>query len=411
MTMVPWATWTHQHIREMLDTTVDPADIADGVQAWLEQNRNVVPALTAFTRELNEIVSGGWRGAAADRALTALGPINQWSASMADAMELTATLMDAAGFCAGQAKATVPPPKPFDMGEALRSFAIGGLTGAVTDVVAQEQQQSEAQAEAVRIMTDVYSAPINEYRAAVPTYPQLADPTLQPPEQAPNPGPAPSPGGYPGGGAGAPGVTTHGGGRVAHPPSAPTVHPLSAPTAGTEPAPVTLQNVTSGVPVPQGSAPVAPGQGTYRAPQLGSEVAPAAAAGGPVMGQIAGDARRARVAGSGIRSGGGGLGGFPGSGGQADRSRGVDAGRPAEFGPRPPALTQESQLNRRTDPAARRANPGEMIAPMMGGGLGKGGGDCEHRRPSYLIEMDDVFTDGRAVAPAVIGEDLPEQDD
>jgi hypothetical protein len=45
-----------------------------------------------------------------------------------------------------------------------------------------------------------------------------------------------------------------------------------------------------------------------------------------------------------------------------------------------------------------------MMAPMGAAG-GKGGEDSEHRRPSYLIEMDDIFSDGRNVAPAVIGDD------
>jgi hypothetical protein len=45
-----------------------------------------------------------------------------------------------------------------------------------------------------------------------------------------------------------------------------------------------------------------------------------------------------------------------------------------------------------------------MMAPM-GAGRGKGGEDSEHRRPSYLIEMDDIFADGRKVAPPVIGDD------
>jgi hypothetical protein len=44
------------------------------------------------------------------------------------------------------------------------------------------------------------------------------------------------------------------------------------------------------------------------------------------------------------------------------------------------------------------------MAPL-GGGRGKDGEETEHRRPSYLIEMDDIFADGRKVAPAVIGED------
>jgi hypothetical protein len=49
------------------------------------------------------------------------------------------------------------------------------------------------------------------------------------------------------------------------------------------------------------------------------------------------------------------------------------------------------------------------MAPVGVAG-GKRGEDCEHRRPPYLIEMDDIFTDGRKVAPAVIGADPPEQD-
>ena len=53
---------------------------------------------------------------------------------------------------------------------------------------------------------------------------------------------------------------------------------------------------------------------------------------------------------------------------------------------------------------AGRAGPGELMAPMGAAG-GKAGEDSEHRRPSYLIEMDDIFTDGRKVAPPVIGED------
>jgi hypothetical protein len=436
MTMVNWAAWGHPEIRSMLDTTVDPSDIHDGVRAWREQGRNTTDVLTRLTRELNEIVSGGWRGAAADRAITALDPINQWSAGQADTTELTTALMDASGFCAGQAKAVVPPPKSYDLGESLRSFASGGMAGLVNDVVAQEQQHAEAHAEAVRIMTNVYSAPINDYRAAVPTYPQLVDPTLQPPEQPPKPGPAPGPG-YPGGEAPGGGAGTHGGGHVAHTPSAhtpsahtpsahtpsahtPSAHTPSAHTAHPQPAPVALQSVTSGVPVPHSGGQVAPDQGTHGPPHVGGQVgaaavAAAAAAGIPVMGQIAGDARRARAASGGVRLGGGEVGGYPGGGGQVSGGGRAGAGHPAEFGPRPSAVAEESRMGAgpgrgATGMGAGRANPGEMMAPM-GGGRGPGGEDSEHRRPSYLIEMDDIFTDGRKVAPAVIGENLPEQDD
>jgi hypothetical protein len=45
---------------------------------------------------------------------------------------------------------------------------------------------------------------------------------------------------------------------------------------------------------------------------------------------------------------------------------------------------------------------------MVGGGQSRGGEDSEHQRPSYLIETEDIWGDGRRVAPPVIGEDPPE---
>jgi hypothetical protein len=51
---------------------------------------------------------------------------------------------------------------------------------------------------------------------------------------------------------------------------------------------------------------------------------------------------------------------------------------------------------------------GGAFPPMVGGGQGRGEKDTEHRRPSYLIETEDIWGDGRRVAPPVIGEDPPE---
>ncbi len=60
--------------------------------------------------------------------------------------------MDASGASTGQAKATVPAAKPHDWGQSLRSFALGGPTGAFIDAVAQDRAQAEAHTEAVQIM-------------------------------------------------------------------------------------------------------------------------------------------------------------------------------------------------------------------------------------------------------------------
>lgn len=396
-----WAAWGHPEIRSMLDTSVDPGDIGDAAAAWRDQGRNTADVLTGFTRDLNGIVTGGWRGAAADAATAALAPIDQWSTSVAETADRTTQLMDASGSSVAQAKASVPPPKSHDWGESLRSFAIAGPAGAMVDAVVQEQQQSDAHAEAVRIMNNVYSAPINDHSAAVPTYPQLIDPTQQLPDQAPAAGPAPatlySEAGVAGTGSG-----THGGGHV----------------AGAPPATASLQGLSGGsLPAPHGEGHGAPDQPITR-PQHGGGQIPAAA-GSPVMAQgVGGSATgRARAPASGVPLGGGRTSRSPvspgghlsGAGHPSEAGRGP--GRSAPFGPRPLGAAAEAaesragSLGRGTGvPAAGRAGSGEMMTPM-GAGRGKGGEDSEHRRPSYLIEMDDIFTDGRKVAPPVIGED------
>ncbi|MCK2253648.1 hypothetical protein MZC58_19175 [Crossiella sp. S99.1] len=43
----------------------------------------------------------------------------------------------------------------------------------------------------------------------------------------------------------------------------------------------------------------------------------------------------------------------------------------------------------------------------MGGGGAKGDEDKEHKRPSYLVESDDIWGDNTLVAPPVIGETPP----
>jgi hypothetical protein len=271
-----WATWGHAEIRSMLDTSVDPGDIIDAADGWRDLSRHASDLVTGLTRDLNGIVSGGWHGTAADAAVAALGPVDQWSASVAEAVEHTTALMDASGTSAGQAKATVPAATPHDWGQSLRSFALGGAPGTFIDAVAQDRAQAEAHTKAVQIMNNMYSAPINDHRAAVPTYPPLADPTLQPPEQLPGTAPAPGLGQA---GHGLPGNDHASAGSSALP---------SGYAANPQPAVAGLQGVTSGAHagsaqysggfvVPEPSAPRQP---------FGGQVA--AAAGFPLTTPIAG---------------------------------------------------------------------------------------------------------------------------
>jgi hypothetical protein len=398
-----WAAWGHPEIYSMLHESVDPGDIGETAAAWRDQGRNTADVLSGFTRDLNGIVAGGWRGASADAAVAALPPIDQWSASHAGAADHITRLMEDSGSAAGQAKASVPPPKSHNWVETLAVSTLTGPAGGIVDAVMQEQEQSEAHAQAVQIMNNVYSAPINDHRAAVPTYPQLADPTLQPSDQTPTAGPA-SGTLYSGTGVQSAGASGH--------------------VVGAPPAAASLQGVTSGgsISAPYPGGHVAPDTPITR-PQHGGQIA--AAAGTPVMAQAVGSgaAGRARAPGSGVPLGGGGAAGLAaGAGGRLSGAghpsgaghlsgAGRGAGHPASFGPRPSAGAAEVAESRTSGlgrgagvPAAGRAGSAEMMAPM-GAGRGKGGEDFEHRRPSYLIEMDDIFTDGRKVAPPVIGAD------
>ncbi|MGQ0776637.1 MAG: hypothetical protein ACT4NY_19790 [Pseudonocardiales bacterium] len=398
-----WAAWGHAEIRSMLDTTVDPADIDEGARAWAQWNRLAADIITRWTSELREMVSAGWRGGSADAALGSLGPVDNWAYGLSENGEQTARLLDGSGYSAGQAKAAVPPAESHDWGRSLTSFGLGGPGFALVDAVAQDQAQ--AQAEAVRVMNSVYSAPINENRSAIQPAAQLTDPTLQPPEPSLNSGPRP--GAYP--------LGPGGGGSAGLP-----YQPPSA--AG-------LQNVTgSGSSGSVDSGPYGPAQPTGpRQPvggQGGGGHGPGVAAAGavpfipPMAGGGIGSA--AERAGRGFR-GAGQVGGRPTGPGQVGgRSGGPGGG--ADFGPRGSGgVTAGPGTAGVGEARAGGVGTGGAGAPGRGGGglggvpvggvgagRGKGDEDTEHRRPSWLIEMNDIFSDGRKVAPPVIGEDPSE---
>lgn len=169
-----WTGWGHAEIRLMLDTSVDPDDIGDAAAAWRNQARAAEEVLAGVARDLEGVVSAGWRGASADAAISAVGLMHDWASSLSATMDHTTQLMDASAEAIRRAKATVPRPQPQDW-ESMRSFAVAGAAGAFVDAVAQERARFQTHAEAVGIMNNGYSAPINTHRAAVPAYPQLTD--------------------------------------------------------------------------------------------------------------------------------------------------------------------------------------------------------------------------------------------
>jgi len=109
-----------------------------------------------------------------------------------------------------------------------------------------------------------------------------------------------------------------------------------------------------------------------------------------------------------------GVGGGAGVGGGLGAGGGVGAGGPGGrggFGPGGafgPGAGLGPEDGVRGGMGGRGGAVTGVGAGMAGGARGgQGEEDKEHRRPDYLIEMEDIFDDGRRVAPPVIGERPP----
>jgi hypothetical protein len=85
---------------------------------------------------------------------------------------------------------------------------------------------------------------------------------------------------------------------------------------------------------------------------------------------------------------------LPGSGPTRHVRRGLEPSHPE---PRGESTGRDSGAENRSGPP-----------PTPPAGTAQRGEDVEHRHPSYLVETEDIWGDGRHVAPPVIGEDPPE---
>ncbi|MGH3979167.1 MAG: hypothetical protein ACRDRZ_09235, partial [Pseudonocardiaceae bacterium] len=188
-----WEAWGHPELYSMVQETVYPPDIQQGVSEFGQVSKSIGEVFGDIVNDLNGIVQGGWRGQAADEAVGALTPIRDWSAELSATVSRTQDLMGLSGESAERTKLDIPPPVEFDTAQALRSAGVGMLVGRTSgavmaggiDAVAQERAQDEARIEAVRVMNTTYSPPLLESKDSVPTYPRLTNPTALVPEIPP----------------------------------------------------------------------------------------------------------------------------------------------------------------------------------------------------------------------------------
>ncbi|MCP2166178.1 hypothetical protein [Goodfellowiella coeruleoviolacea] len=206
--------------------------------------------------------------------------------------------------------------------------------------------------------------------------------------------------GFSGGGAGGSGVAGVPGGGSGSPVPTPGALPGGGGNTGT---PGQLPGSYSGTLTPGGGAnqaPAAANFGTTAKPTgnfgLGMGFGVAAGAG---LGAAAAGARGGQVVGGGRSGRTPGIGGYPNTPegrAAANRAAGGAAG----------AMEEEHPLNRNSAQAGRGGKAGSsLMQPAAAAGRGgKPEEDEEHVR-KYGIDSDDVFGDGRLVAPSVLGDD------
>ncbi|MGH3702003.1 MAG: hypothetical protein ACRDRU_05605, partial [Pseudonocardiaceae bacterium] len=360
-----------------------------------------------------------WVGQAATEARTRLSELVTWCQQIGRGMQHMGTrVMRIQAEAAEAVQRSMPAPVPFDpvgYQNQLNSTSDPSEWARIQqDAQAQSARSNAAHDEAVRVI-ETYSASLLSTNGIMPAFtlpPEFGNRDTPPASSvlAPHGNGAGVDGGAGGSlsGGGSPQIAPGSGGSGPGGASPDFGVSSSGPDVSRPPG------LGSGSPVLGGGDPGSGGQ-------LSDSVAPAA-----TLGQVASD-----LPGVGVPAGDGGGTGVPGfpptTAGAGAGGRGSSGGVGSRFGPRGSSAvnalgrdwfgstggTESSTWADRgiSEVAGRTpgASPGMgAFSPMVGGARGPNAEDTEHQRPSYLVETEDVWGDGRRVAPPVIGEDPPE---
>ncbi len=402
------ANYGHLELMRMIGTS-DASQVHELGQMWNNLGNEIMDFGVSLQRTATSS-EAIWVGQAGDTARRMLSALATWSHDTGQGAQHMGATVRTQAEATQTATRTMPEPVPYDPAEyqARLNSTINPIEWVQTISDAREQaaRQETAYAEARRVI-ETYSASLCDTNTMMPAF--------TPPPEFGNGNTRPTPGGpMPGGGAGGevvPPVSGAGSGAAGGVPGIGGGIPpttlgavLGGPgSGGAPPLSTPGQSVSYAPGVPGGSPAGESGEGADggRAGRLGEpSILPATAAGigaaelgrrgSSAGGGGSGAGREFGPRGSGAVNalGRGGFGSTSGTESVTGASRGVTgmAGRGPGGSP----------------------GAGGAFPPMVGGGQGRGEKDTEHRRPSYLIETEDIWGDGRRVAPPVIGEDPPE---
>lgn len=402
------ASYQHRELKQMIDIS-SPEQAHDLGEMW----NNLGNQLMDFGAGLQRATDSSetiWQGQAANAARGALSKLAEWSRQAGQGAQYMATTVRTQAEAVATAKRNMP--EPVDYNPAAYQEQLNATNNPIkwfqimADAREQHERHTAAHAEAIRV-TETYSAALHSTNGTMPTF--------TPPTPVTNPDLGPASGrSMPEGGVGMGTPPMSGGGAGAGPGGG---SGLAVPGGGTG-APIPTQEQAVRTPPAAVGGPGATGQGPGGWSAAGGSAAP-----GSVPGVAAGlGAAGVTAAGAGVRGAAdraAGMGGVGprGPGGVGNPGSANPLGRPG-FGPtggadstataRGATGAAPGASNALSTAGARAPGISPAFAPMTGAGRGVGGEDTERHRPSYLVETEDVWGDGRRVAPPVIGADPPE---
>ncbi|WP_093414986.1 PPE domain-containing protein [Saccharopolyspora flava] len=395
---VNWDGYSHADIYKTNEESIKPSRVGESAQAWVTLAEKLRERGTNYSRDLGEIVRGGWQGEAAEAAAEVGKPASEWMIASADAFQATGENLRIAGDAAGESKNLVPKPEGFSWGETAASAVPFGLAGGGINALSQMEAQEEAEKAARETMGRVYSPTLTQVDAKMPQYTAPDGSTANPPPVSPPPGT--DWGGGPGNGGNVPGGSGAGSGAGGG-------YSGSGMPGGSGGIP---GGGYSGGAYPGGTSPAGtgtawanpPGGGAYPGGMPPGAGGAGGAAGGAGGFGLAGGLGAGAGAGMGAGGKAGGVGGA--GGGAGARGAGMGAGGRAGAG----GLGAGAGAGAAGAGAGGRGAAGRGGMGGMGAGAGRrgeGSEDDEHERPSWLEEQDDVWmNDMPKTAPPVLGE-------
>ncbi|MFI9384095.1 WXG100 family type VII secretion target [Kutzneria sp. NPDC052558] len=391
---------SHDQIKTLVTQNVDPGAAYKAGDEWHGLAGQLRDAAITLDAAINGSQSH-WEGAAADLARAHLAKVRDWSADTAQYFNATGTAMHDQVDAAAKAKADMPDPIEYNPGKMLAQAAVNpiALIALPAEMYLTHEASNDAKNKAVQVI-QARDSSMQSASSSIPAFtppPDLSGGSTASTQLA-SAGPVGAGGGVSAYQGTSGGGASYGGSHYTPSTSGGGYTPAGVTPGGSGYTPNQVGGPGSSTTRLAGYDPGMGGPG-YNGPNYtntpggGGPNSPYGPGGGPAIG-LAGGAGGGAGGGGSYRGGAAGAGSSsssastkPGMGSSAGAGAAGEGGSGARGG---------------MGASGSAGNSG-----MGAGGAGQGGKkeeDKERKRPTFLVETDDVFGDGQMVAPTVIGE-------